>query len=107
MLRAWSQSRRPRARSPRARCRGTALFHVQVLVDCAAVNMKRLAEHAGEAAEGRAAAPSGAEVAQIDAQRVCAASERFVGAALPGHLRTAGLSTEGSDSAWSFAVSLN
>ena len=31
----------------RARCRGTALFHVQVLVDFAAINCKRLVRHAG------------------------------------------------------------
>jgi transposase len=41
----------------RARCRGTPLFHVQVLVDCAAVNCKRLVRHAGLAA-GLAGAPA-------------------------------------------------
>jgi hypothetical protein len=40
----------------RARCRGTPLFHVQVLVDCAAMNCKRLVRHA-RAATGVAAAP--------------------------------------------------
>lgn len=43
----------------RARCRGTPLFHIQVLVDCAAVNCKRLVHHAGVAA-GVAAAPAAA-----------------------------------------------
>lgn len=42
----------------RARCRGTALFHIQVLIDFAAVNCKRLVRHAGLAASGIAAAPA-------------------------------------------------
>jgi transposase len=41
----------------RARSRGTPLFHVQLLLGCSALNMKRLATHAGEAAEGQAATP--------------------------------------------------
>ncbi len=41
----------------RARCRGTALFHIQVLIDCTAVNCKRLLDHTG-VATGLAAAPS-------------------------------------------------
>jgi transposase len=40
----------------RARCRGTPLFHIQVLVDCAAINCKRLVRHAA-AATGLAAQP--------------------------------------------------
>lgn len=42
----------------RARCRGTPLFHVQLLLGCAAINLKRLAKHAPEAATAIAAAPS-------------------------------------------------
>jgi hypothetical protein len=38
----------------RARCRGTALFHVQVLIDFAAINCKRLVRH-GEVQSGLAA----------------------------------------------------
>jgi hypothetical protein len=37
----------------RARCRGTALFHVQVLIDFAAINCKRLVRH-GEVQSGSA-----------------------------------------------------
>ena len=40
----------------RARCRGTPLFHVQLLLGCTAINLKRLAKHAPEAANGAAAA---------------------------------------------------
>jgi transposase len=43
----------------RARCRGTPLFHIQVLVDCAAINCKRLVRHAA-AATGVAAQPAAA-----------------------------------------------
>jgi transposase len=41
----------------RARCRGTALFHVQVLIDFAAINCKRLVRHAN-ATDGLAAGPT-------------------------------------------------
>lgn len=41
----------------RARSRGTPLFHVQLLLGCTALNLKRLASHAGEAASGAAAGP--------------------------------------------------
>lgn len=42
----------------RARCRGTPLFHVQLLLGCAAINLKRLAEHVPKAASAAAAAPA-------------------------------------------------
>lgn len=41
----------------RARCRGTGLFHVQLLLGCTALNLKRLTAR-GQAAEGQAAAPN-------------------------------------------------
>src|SRR4051812_49145082 len=43
----------------RARCRGTSLFHVQVLLGCTALNVKRLASR-GQAASGQAAGPPNA-----------------------------------------------
>ena len=42
----------------RVRCRGTPAFHVQLLLGCAAINLKRLANHVPTAHEGRAAAPA-------------------------------------------------
>jgi transposase len=42
----------------RVRCRGTPAFHVQLLLGCAAINLKRLAKHAPIANEGVAAAPN-------------------------------------------------
>ena len=44
----------------RARCRGTSLFHVQLLLGCTALNVKRLASR-GEAASGQAAGPARAQ----------------------------------------------
>ena len=41
----------------RARCRGTSLFHVQLLLGCTALNVKRLASR-GETASGQAASPA-------------------------------------------------
>jgi hypothetical protein len=51
----------------RARSRGTPLFHAQLLVGCTALNMKRLATHASQAAEGRAAGPRTSEAVALDA----------------------------------------
>jgi transposase len=42
----------------RVRCRGRAVFHVQLLLGCAAINLKRLATHVPAAHEGIAAAPN-------------------------------------------------
>lgn len=44
----------------RVRCRGTPAFHVQLLLGCAAINLKRLAAHAPTAHQGVAAAPAAA-----------------------------------------------
>lgn len=44
----------------RVRCRGTPGFHVQLLLGCAAVNLKRLAKHVPLAQQGVAAAPAAA-----------------------------------------------
>jgi hypothetical protein len=47
----------------RVRCRGTPAFHVQLLLGCAAINLKRLAKHAPTANQGVAAAPAAAAAA--------------------------------------------
>lgn len=47
----------------RVRCRGAPSFHVQLLLGCAAINLKRLAKHAPTAHEGIAAAPKAAAIA--------------------------------------------
>ena len=48
----------------RARSRGTPLFHVQLLLGCAALNYKRLADHVPDAANAAAAAPKPADADQ-------------------------------------------
>jgi transposase len=47
----------------RVRCRGTPAFHVQLMVGCAAINLKRLAKHAPTAQDGIAAAPKAVSAA--------------------------------------------
>src|SRR4029077_4498491 len=44
----------------RVRCRGTPAFHAQLLLGCAAVNLKRLAKHAPTANQAVAASPDAA-----------------------------------------------
>jgi transposase len=44
----------------RLRCRGTPAFHVQLLLGCAAINLKRLAKHLPNTHEGLAAASAAA-----------------------------------------------
>ena len=58
----------------RARCRGTSLFHVQLLLGCTALNVKRLASR-GAPARGQAAGPATAHaVAEQDAADAIAAT---------------------------------
>lgn len=88
----------------RARRRGTPACHVQLLLSCTALNMKRLATHVGQAAEGWAAAK---------------ATAPGVAAGASGHRRTIGWrcidmpSTHGGPrrpitvAVWSLHVSLN
>jgi len=49
----------------RARCRGTPLVHIQLLVGCAAINLKRLTRHVPEAANGVSALPLSGRAASI------------------------------------------
>jgi transposase len=51
----------------RARSRGTPLFHVQLLLGCTALNLKRIATHAGAAASGAAAARQSGQNVALDA----------------------------------------
>jgi transposase len=92
----------------RARCRGTPLFHLQLLVGCTAINMKRLTAHAGEATSGRAAGPASREPTPLKA--VGTSAQGSLGAPIartraasahPRPGRPAEMAT------WSFATSLN
>jgi len=50
----------------RARCRGTPLFHVQLLLGCTALNLKRLAAHA-DATDSQAAGPQTGQIVALGA----------------------------------------
>jgi DDE family transposase len=50
----------------RARSRGTPMFHLQLLLGCSALNLKRIAAHAGQAASGAAAGPRTAKAEAAD-----------------------------------------
>ena len=84
----------------RARSRGTPLFHLQLLVGCAAINYKRLAQHAGEAASGVACGaceePAHAAAAVGHSQP---AKPNAGAATAPRHSHSAAI--------WSYAVCLN
>lgn len=90
----------------RARCRGTGLFHVQLLLGCTALNAKRLAGRA-DAASGQAAAPA---TAQADAEQAAADA---TGAAHPGseglidHHADRWPITRVTTAAWTITLSMN
>ena len=81
----------------RVRSRGTPLFHLQLLLGCTAINCKRLADHAPEAAKGAAAAPA---VAALDLRPAAAARAD----ARPD---TTGRALAARPSTWSYTVCLN
>jgi hypothetical protein len=51
----------------RARSRGTPLFHLQLLLGCSALNLKRIAAHTGQTASGAAAGPRTAKAETLEA----------------------------------------
>lgn len=58
----------------RARSRGTPLFHLQLLLGCSALNLKRIAAHAGQAASGAAAGPRTAKAEAMQAKEGASAT---------------------------------
>ena len=85
----------------RARCRGRSLFHVQVLIDCAALNCKRLIKQAEGRAEGIAGAGQAAASAPTPPPPALTPPARASASADAFDLSTANLTT------WAFLVSLN
>jgi transposase len=81
----------------RARCRGTPLFHIQLLLGCAAINLKRLAQHAPEAASGASAVPAAAAAAPTKASSAQPGPGSTDSARLPAAVATP----------WTVAVCLN
>jgi hypothetical protein len=68
----------------RARCRGTPLFHIQLLLGCAAINLKRLATHLlPEAANAAAAAPAVTAAASTNHPNAQSAPRSTGSASLP------------------------
>jgi hypothetical protein len=85
----------------RAQRHGTHHFHVQLLLNCTAVNCKRLADHAQKAQSGVAAAPQTAEP-----QPWAAATHAPATAAADPSRRLAAL-LAAAPSAWDYTISLN
>jgi len=88
----------------RAQRRGTPHFHVQLLLNCTAVNCKRLADHAQQAQTGIAAAPQTAQ-AQLPVAASTAATPPPTAAADPSRWLAELLAA--APRAWDYAISLN
>ena len=86
----------------RAQRRGTPHFHVQLLLNCTAVNCKRLADHAQQAQSGVAAAP---QAAQTQPPAAAASTPRTTAAADPSRWLAELLAA--APCAWDYAISLN
>jgi transposase len=90
----------------RARCRGTSLFHVQLLLGCTALNVKRLTA-LGDAASGQAAGP---KTAQADAAEPAAdtiAADRGAPSPPGDHFTARSPIVRSAAAAWTITVSLN
>jgi transposase len=77
----------------RAQRRGTGHYHIQLLINCAAVNCKRLADHAPQAQSGVAAEPRSTQARQSSA---VADRGRWLAALLAA-----------APHVWDYAISLN
>ena len=88
----------------RAQRRGTPHFHVQLLLNCTAVNCKRLADHVPQAQTGIAAAPRSTP-AQPPAAASTAAAPPPTAAADPSRWLAKLLAA--APCAWDYAISLN
>src|SRR4051794_2551929 len=90
----------------RARCRGTSLFHVELLLGCTALNVKRLAGRA-DAASGQAAGP---QTSQADAEQAAAdaiAADRSAPSASRGLFIARSPKLGSPAAAWTITLSLN
>ena len=87
----------------RVRSRGTPLFHLQLLLGCAAINCKRLADRLPEATSGVAGAP---QVAPSALQPASAARGIDQGTQSPAS-HALGCTPAASPSTWNYIVCLN
>src|SRR5204862_2822247 len=92
-----------RGTAARAQRHGTPHFHVQLLLNCTAVNCKRLADHAPQAQSGVAAAPQLARLGTPAAAASTAATHAPSGAA---ERRLAEL-LAAAPCIWGYAIALN
>jgi transposase len=85
----------------RARCRGTTLLHVQLLLGCTALNVKRLAAR-GNADSGQAAAPAAAPAAEE-------AAGTAIGSSNPGSSDRTGSPSRAllTSATWMISLSMN
>ena len=90
----------------RARCRGTRLFHVQLLLGCTALNAKRLASR-GEATSGQAAGPATAHTAADEAASEASGPDPAARHDLAPQLSAAIPIIQASPTTWTIALSMN
>jgi transposase len=90
----------------RARCRGTSLFHVQLLLGCTALNVKRLASR-GEAASGRAARPASAQEAAEEGAVEASGGDLTAHADLARHFTARIAIVPAARATWTITLSMN
>jgi transposase len=89
----------------RAQRRGTPHYHVQLLLNCAAVNCKRLADHAPQAQSGVAAAPQATQTQPPATAASATSMQQPAAAADRSHWLAALLAA--APRVWDYATSLN
>lgn len=96
-----------RGTAGRAQRRGTPHFHAQLLLNCTAVNCKRLADHAPPAQSGVAAAPQTSETGRPVVARADAAADQRPLAATSDAARWLAVMLAAAPRRWNYAISLN
>jgi transposase len=90
----------------RARCRGTSLFHVQLLLGCTALNVKRLASR-GHAASGQAAGGATPESAAEESAAESSRTELAAHDDVAGDLSVLPPIAPAARKAWTVTLSMN
>ena len=96
-----------RGTADRAQRRGTPHFHVQLLLNCAALNCKRLADHAPQAQSGVAAAPHTARMGRPVTLGCAAAAADYGRPAITDASRWLAAILAAAPRPWTYAISLN
>jgi transposase len=90
----------------RARCRGTSLFHVQLLLGCTALNVKRLASR-GQPASGQAAGPATAHAAADESASEASGAELAARDHLARNLTARPQALPAAPATWAITLSMN